>query len=434
MANHGSKKLYLQTYKDSWRIRRKVPLDVRSIIGKREFLPVLGRIADMDECEARRLAGIENANIDETIRRARAGEIPNPNDKGPSYFGKPDTFGMRIVKGIAPIALMTTTVPLTDAVSFDSILASFKIIKNPKPHDYRDKDRELKAFAKWLGHDDATRVTAKNGADYIQAMLVEVRNGKGTEKTVQNRFSHLKRIFDFAEESIKLTTDPFAKVTYRTKQTRIMIGYTPEEHQHIVTMANAEPDHIRYAVLFASWSGARLGEYVDATTADVVQEVDDIWCLKIRVESRGENQTVKTDSSIRTVPLHSELIRQGFLDYMQRLPATVTLADGQTQAGPLFPAFKLDRDNRRAGTASEILSDFIYRKCEIEKRKDRKPTHAWRNTVATQLAELDVRADIAFGITGHSMGEKFKPFVGMKYIAYVRSAKAAVERLPNYLA
>jgi hypothetical protein len=91
----------------------------------------------------------------------------------------------------------------------------------------------------------------------------------------------------------------------------------------------------------------------DADTRDVVV-VDGISMMKIRRKYRSPNQRLKTIVSTRDVPLHSALLAEGFLAYVESVGP-----------GPLFPQLRLDGYGRRAGQASTDLSDWLRKVVKI---------------------------------------------------------------------
>lgn len=73
-------------------------------------------------------------------------------------------------------------------------------------------------------------------------------------------------------------------------------------------------DHRFWLPLISLYTGARLGEIAQLETADVA-EIDGIPTFTLRLE--GETaKSLKTKYSERPVPVHSELIRLGFLDFV----------------------------------------------------------------------------------------------------------------------
>ncbi|MCT7655420.1 hypothetical protein MBH78_13535 [Oceanimonas sp. NS1] len=82
------------------------------------------------------------------------------------------------------------------------------------------------------------------------------------------------------------------------------------------------------------YTGARLGEIAQLRLEDVVQ-VGDVWLLNVTKDdddSAEDARTVKTAAAIRSIPIHSALIKLGFLDYVETVR--------HTGAFKLFPSLK----------------------------------------------------------------------------------------------
>src|SRR5258708_38714192 len=92
------------------------------------------------------------------------------------------------------------------------------------------------------------------------------------------------------------------------------LPFTFDDAKLILTAARNAGSEIFFPNLIASLSGARLAEVVEAHTCDI-EMIDGRWCLHIRERNREGNQTVKTEASVRTVPLHDEIILQGFIKH-----------------------------------------------------------------------------------------------------------------------
>jgi len=72
-------------------------------------------------------------------------------------------------------------------------------------------------------------------------------------------------------------------------------------------------DHRYWVPLIMLYSGARPGEIAQLATGDVRQEHGH-WIMHITTEGEGD-KTVKTEGSMRVVPVHCELVKLGFLNY-----------------------------------------------------------------------------------------------------------------------
>jgi integrase len=138
------------------------------------------------------------------------------------------------------------------------------------------------------------------------------------------------------------------------------------------------------------YTGARLGEIAQLLTADVRQS-HGTWIFHITREGSALKST-KTDGSQRVVPIHSELIRLGFLDYH----ASIT-ARGEKQ---LFPEIKPDLTGRFSATPSEFFNAYFRR---IGVKLDRSVNfHSFRHGIADAFRRAGY-LDEQFGILlGHS--------------------------------
>jgi len=105
----------------------------------------------------------------------------------------------------------------------------------------------------------------------------------------------------------------------------------------------------------------------------------------------GDGKAIKTASSERFVPIHSLLIKLGFLDYVEQ----------QRQAGHkrLFPELKRDKHHKRFGTSiSKKLNH--YRK-DLGIFVEGKASHSMRHSFDTMLINNDVPVVRVKELMGH---------------------------------
>jgi integrase len=138
--------------------------------------------------------------------------------------------------------------------------------------------------------------------------------------------------------------------------------------------------------LIAAFSGARLGEILQLRVGDIREERG-VWFIHITEEGEGEKST-KTAGSMRVVPIHSTLIKLGFLDYLA--------AQGST--GPLFSGLKRDARGFLSGDASKFFNRYF---ASIGVKVDKSQAfHSFRHSIAD-----------AFRTAGY-MDEQFAPLLG----------------------
>ena len=107
--------------------------------------------------------------------------------------------------------------------------------------------------------------------------------------------------------------------------------------------------------LLAITTGARLEEVGQVALADVKRDGDIVYLDidEYSINDEGAAKSVKTDDSIRLVPVHDTLVELGFLEYVDALAAR-----GHTQ---LFPDLKGNMVGKRTKEASQKINRVIDR-------------------------------------------------------------------------
>jgi integrase len=121
-----------------------------------------------------------------------------------------------------------------------------------------------------------------------------------------------------------------------------------------------------------------------------VIELSGVWCLSIRPSTDDDDgiaKSVKTAKSIRVVPIHSAVIRLGFLEYVKSI-----------KSKKLFPHITLDR----RGSWSENFSKWFgkYRK-RIGLAGRWRDFHSFRHGWKTAARSAGIPKEIHDQITGH---------------------------------
>jgi integrase len=140
-----------------------------------------------------------------------------------------------------------------------------------------------------------------------------------------------------------------------------------------------------WAPLLAVYSGARLGELVRLRIENVIEE-EGLPCIRIEPEEDGR---LKTESSIRTIPIHSRLLALGFLDY----------AEERRKAGDLY-LFPQAMGLRKP---EGVLSDWWPRYTKgLGVRTPKKTFHSLRHSVSACLAEAGAEDYLIAQLLGHA--------------------------------
>ncbi len=156
--------------------------------------------------------------------------------------------------------------------------------------------------------------------------------------------------------------------------------------------------------LLALFTGARKGELAKLRAKDVARD-DATGCYMLSItEDKQEGKSLKTASSWRTVPVHPELTRLGFLDVVE---AAKVRGDPDWLLPTVSTARGLGTWGERFGRTLEKLGIG-----------DRKAMHSFRHCFKDALRAAGVSEDLSDALTGHGGGG-----VGRRYGARPGHAK-----------
>lgn len=141
--------------------------------------------------------------------------------------------------------------------------------------------------------------------------------------------------------------------------------------------------------ILALYTGARLNELCQLQRKDILQQ-EGIWAISINCD--GEGQHLKSTSSKRLIPIHSEVLKLGLLEYVQATCPTKTCR--------LFPELTI-RNQRFSHTPSKWFGRV---KGSILIDSDKKSFHSFRHTFVDYLFnKLKLQGNpLVKALTGHT--------------------------------
>ncbi|WP_326541951.1 DUF6538 domain-containing protein [Pseudorhodoferax sp.] len=226
-----------------------------------------------------------------------------------------------------------------------------------------------------------------------------------SQQTASHRFGAIKTLLNRAVEygaNEALTANPWAAIRFPVEGSKRREPFRHEElraiHQSEQFRSYVAPsatgkgsDAVPYWMpLLGLYSGARVGELTQLEVADV-REHNDVWVLDIHEEAEGS--TVKTENGVRHIPVHPELVRLGFLDYVADLKSA-----GETK---LFPTL-----HRKGAKTAGYLFGQAFR-VYLDKVGVTRPLatfHAYRHGFRSALENAGVSAVRIHRIVGHADG------------------------------
>jgi len=248
---------------------------------------------------------------------------------------------------------------------------------------------DMAKFVKLIDHDDATRVTPE---DIIR--FKEHLGRQGLSSATINRYlSAIKSPLAWAHRNRKTGSNPGVGIVYNAKgKKRIKRrGYDDDQARTILLAARDELAHRRWILWVCAFTGYRLDEVAGRDVRDV-QRIDRYWVLDI--------PDGKTDGSARKIPLHSALIREGFINYVKSL----------SPDGPLFPDLTPDLHGRRAGSATKRIGRWLRQVQEqtgvlLVEQPRFAPNHSWRHRFKSEARRVGMDEEIHDALTGHREGK-----------------------------
>jgi len=155
----------------------------------------------------------------------------------------------------------------------------------------------------------------------------------------------------------------------------------------------------------AIFSGARLNELAPLSADDVKLDAASGVRFITIIEDQEAGRSVKTDSAVRAVPIHPELIRIGFLDFVDHVRRS-----GGSSAR-LFP--KLTPGPK--GGFGEAFSKWFGRyKRDLGIDNPSSVFHSFRHGFKDALRAAGVNEDVNDALTGHSGGNAVARGYGWK--------------------
>ncbi|GIU38688.1 site-specific integrase [Shewanella schlegeliana] len=243
--------------------------------------------------------------------------------------------------------------------------------------------------------------------------------GKETlsEESIKNYVHATSSFFEWCLQNEITDVNPFKAIRFRknTRDSDAKNAYTPDDllkifsHPIFVNNAHRHP-HYYWLPLLAKFTGARMNELCQLYTDNIVH-IDNTWCISI--EATRADQRLKNPHSRRIVPIHGELIRLGFIDYV-----------GSIASERLFPELKNSRDGY--GTAASKWYGRFKSALNFDRGHD---FHSFRHTVATELKNSLVSSEVASAILGHLSNSISYDRYGKGFS--IEILKNAIEKIPT---
>lgn len=271
--------------------------------------------------------------------------------------------------------------------------------------EYLGPDRRLSAITK----QDASEVkkvlqllpASRNTKPSLKGLpLSEVVKVKGhktiSPKTINSHIALYRRFFVWAERHghaphivfdgmkvPKAKSAPTDRKPFTVAQSRQIYAELTVNQSGLV-----RSDSHKWGALLGMFTGARLNEICQLEMTDIQQE-GGIWFLNITDEG-DNNKSVKANASRRKVPLHAELIRVGFLDFVET----------RKGGARLFPDFSFSKNGGYGRNLGRWFNESFLPRLNMKHQS--LVFHSYRHTMVTRLGQADVPQPLIQCIVGHA--------------------------------
>ncbi|MCE2969827.1 MAG: site-specific integrase [Burkholderiales bacterium] len=263
-----------------------------------------------------------------------------------------------------------------------------------------DAERALRQFERFLGHTaPLANLRRDQGADFRAHLLALVEASGGKARTAKKALDWIKTLLNYAERDLQwVARNPWAglsidkpkgtvRLPWEPADLRILFGSDLFTAYAIPLGAKACLDAAYWAPLIAAYTGARISEIAQLGADDLIERAG-VVCFAFRESS---DQRLKTAAAVRDVPIHSELVRLGLLEYVRAIR--------EHGAARLFPAVPVSAG--RSGAGASISDWFGDYKTARGFSGPAKVFHSFRHSVRSMLTDAGIAEPVIDRLLGH---------------------------------
>ena len=232
--------------------------------------------------------------------------------------------------------------------------------------------------------------------DYMSAFWALMQFALNEQLIDRNPANNLRVAFDKVDARIR--RKPFSgEDLQRIFNAPIYRGCMDDQASYAV-VGSARPKRARYWVaLISLFSGMRQNEICPLLASDV-KNIGPYPMFQVAWDDESEGElpsdgvlkSVKTEAGLRIVPVHPQLIRLGFMDYVESVKTT-------SPRGRLFPDLTLSKSGSYSANYSKWFAHFLDQVGITDKKKN---FHSFRHTFRDAIRLTDMPPERRNAICG----------------------------------
>lgn len=289
------------------------------------------------------------------------------------------------------------------ALKLRDVLGLWKAAKRDRPPKTVQKaEKSVAVYEELTGDPPLGELTRASGSQF-KAKLLQSDLG---DKSAKDRLEWIQILLNYEANNYgRIPVNPWKGLSIEVEQqqtrdewndedARKLFSHTLFQHYGLPKSKNAGGPAAYWVPIIGAFTGARITEIAQLLVSDLYEEHGQ-WYIRFRADEGW--QRLKNAASSRRIPMHTELVRLGLVEYLRYMK------DKGEQR--LFPLLAVSELNNAGGGISKWFSTF-------KKAAGFGPEHTfhgWRNTVETKLQrarEGQLHIDRYIGHAPEGLGAK----------------------------
>jgi integrase len=419
--------------------RRIVPKNLRLLVGKSEWTRVLGS-TDLSRSERNRLEKFEDVKFELAIAEARRKlqaeknspsmpavpeplPVVDPVQQVPEavVVSVPDQPNLKLENSERaipepPVEVLAVEAGNEDDPPFSALVSEWAKRSEASEKTRLEAVRAVRLFNEVHGDLPISKITKRHvrgfrsvlekmpkilKADTRKLPLLQIVASAApgveliSQTTLNKTLGLLSAVLSVGIPLFDLKENPFRGVTFKSKTKNRRLPFDDDDLLNVFkSLKNIERETDYWVIVLGLYTGARLEEIGQLHCVDVKTQ-SGITFLSITDvsddEEHGLRKHLKTESSRRRVPIHDDVLRLGFMEFVER----------QRQAGSvqLFPDLLPNTRGKLTSALSKRLNRFIDTSGISDSRKT---FHSFRHYFKDLCRNAGLARDQHDALTGHT--------------------------------
>lgn len=323
---------------------------------------------------------------------------------------------------------LVTPKPIIKSKKFSDVVKLYieerKISNSPKT--ISEKESKYLEFQTLFTDPDFNSISSETAISFKQKMISDGLSISRINKTISffadlfnygilNKYYYSSNPFENLAISTKGKTRRVKSYLQFTEDELKLIFDSQDNYIWMITTQGTVKQEYYWLPLIALFSGSRLGEIAGLSVSQIKQ-YKDIWYFDVVEE---DDEGVKNDNSIRSIPIHKTLFEIGFIDYIKNL---------KDKKGRIFPSAKKTINGYGKNMSRRFNEEYLTKKLKITHQQ--KKFHSLRSTFINRMTYLNIHPAILQGIVGHYKQDKVD-FSSAHFSVYQQ--KKPIEIMKEYI-